>query len=133
MSVYVTDTHPLIWFTLNKSNQLSAKTRAVFEAAENGESFIYVPAIVFWETALLERAGRIKLNNGFLRWAEKILNNSGFGLAPLETEIIALGVGYNFNGDPFDETITAYAAHLDVPLITKDTAITNSGLVEIFW
>ena len=76
MSVYVTDTHPLIWFTLNKSNQLSAKTRAVFEAAENGESFIYVPAIVFWETALLERAGRIKLNNGFLRWAEKILNKN---------------------------------------------------------
>lgn len=133
MSVFVTDTHPLIWFTLNKTNQLSEKVRTVFESAENGQSFIYVPAIVFWETALLERGGRIKLNDGFSRWAEKILGNSGFGLAPLETEIIALGAGYSFNGDPFDETITAYAAFLDVPLITKDTAITNTGLVETYW
>jgi len=133
MSVHVNDTHPLIWFTLNKTNQLSEKARTVFEAPENGESFVYVPAIVFWETAPLERAGRIRLNDGFLRWAEKILSNAGFGLAPLETEIIALGAGYNFNGDPFDETITAYAAHLEVPLITKDTAITNAGLIEIYW
>ncbi len=69
----------------------------------------------------------------FLRWAEKLLNNPGFGIAPLEPEIIALGAGYNVNNDPFDETITAFAAHLDLPLITKDLAITNSGLVEIYW
>jgi PIN domain nuclease of toxin-antitoxin system len=133
MSVYVTDTHPLVWFTLNKSSQLSEKARYVFESAEAGQSFVYVPAIVLWETALLERAGKIKLNDGFLRWAQKILANSGFGLAPLDAEIIALGAGYNFNGDPFDETITAYAANLDVPLITKDMAISNAGLVEIYW
>lgn len=133
MSVYLTDTHPLVWFTLNKQNQLSPKARAAFESAEAGRAFVYVPAIVLWETALLERAGRIKLNGGFLRWAEKILSSSGFGLAPLEPEIISLGAGYNFNGDPFDEAITAFAAHLDVPLITKDAAITNAGLVEIYW
>jgi PIN domain nuclease of toxin-antitoxin system len=89
--------------------------------------------LYLWETALLERAGKIKLHDGFARWAGKILSNSGFGLAPLEPEIIALGAGYNFNGDPFDETITAYAAHLDVPLITKDAAITHAGLVETYW
>ncbi len=133
MSVFVTDTHPIIWFTLNKRSALSEKVLAVFESAEAGQAFVYVPAVVFWETALLERAGKIKLYNGFLRWAEKLLGNAGFGIASLEPEIIALGAGYNFNGDPFDETITAYAAHLDLPLITKDTAITNSGLVEIYW
>ena len=133
MSVYATDTHPLIWFTLNKRQNLSGKVRAAFESAEAGQSFIYIPAIVLWETALLERAGRIKLNGNFSRWAAAILGNAGFGLAPLDVEIITLGAGYNFNGDPSDETITAFAAHLDVPLITKDTAITNSGLVEIYW
>ena len=133
MSVYVTDTHPLVWFTLNKRQNLSGKARAAFESAEIGRSFIYVPAIVLWETALLERAGRIKLNGGFSLWATTILANAGFGLAPLEPETIALGAGYNFNGDPFDETITAFAAHLDVPLITKDSAITDSGLIEVYW
>ena len=133
MSVFVTDTHPLIWFTLNKRSALSKKVLAVFESAEKGEGFIYVPAIVLWETALLEQAGKIKLYNGFLRWTEKLFGNPGFGLAPLEPEAIALGAGYKINGDPFDETITAFAAHLDLPLITKDTAITNAGLVKVYW
>lgn len=133
MSVYVTDTHPLVWFTLGKRNNLSPKVLTVFEEAETGKGFIFVPAIVLWEVALLERSGRIKLDDGFLRWSEKIFANPGFGLAPLEPEIIALGADYNINGDPFDETIAAFAAHLDLPLITKDYAVTTSGLVEICW
>lgn len=133
MSVYVTDTHPIILFTLNKRAALSEKVLSVFKSAEAGQSFIYVPTIVLWAAELLERAGKIKFYDGFSRWAEKILGNSGFGIAPLEPEIIALGAGYNFNGDPFDETIAAFAAHLDLPLITKDAAITNSGLIETFW
>lgn len=133
MSVFVTDTHPVVWFTLGKRAVLSKKVLAVFEAAEKGQGFIYIPAIVLWEVALLERAGKIKLYDGFLRWAEKLERNPGFGIAPLEAEIIALGAGYNINGDPFDETITAFAVHLEVPLITKDVALTNAGLVEIFW
>lgn len=133
MSVFVTDTHPIIWFTLNKRSALSRKVLLVFEAAEAGQGFVYVPAIVLWEVALLERAGKIKLYDGFLRWSEKLLDNPGFGVAPLEPEIIALGAGFNLNGDPFDETITAFAAHLDLPLITKDAAITNAGLAEIYW
>ena len=133
MSVFVTDTHPLVWFTLGKRSNLSKKVLRVFEEAETGDGFIYIPAIVLWEVALLERGGKIKLDSGFLRWSEKIFANTGFGIAPLEAEIIALGAGYHINGDPFDETIAAFAAHLDLPLITKDYAITNSGLVEIYW
>lgn len=133
MSVFITDTHPLIWFTLGKRSALSPKALTAFESAEAGNSFIYIPAIVLWETALLERAGKIKLYDGFLRWTENLLNNSGFGIAALEPEIIALGAGYNFNSDPFDETIAAFAAHTELPLITRDTAITRSGLVEIYW
>lgn len=133
MSVFVTDTHPIIWFTLKKRSALSDRVLTVFESAEAGQAFIYIPAIVFWEAAQLERAGKIKLYDGFLRWAQALLNNSGFGIAPLGPEVIALGAGYNFNGDPFDETIAAYSAHMDLPLITKDSLITNSGLIETFW
>ena len=83
MSVYVTDTHPLVWFTLGKRRELSPKALAAFENAAAGNGFIYVPAVVLWETAILERKGRIKLNVGFLRWTETIFKNSGFGIAPL--------------------------------------------------
>ncbi len=133
MSVYITDTHPLIWFTLNKHTSLSKKALAVFESAVKGESFIYIPAIVLWEVAILEQKQRIKLNNGFLNWSEQLLKTKAFAIAPLEPEIIALGTGFNFNNDPFDEMITAFASQLELPLITKDNAITNSGLIEVCW
>lgn len=133
MSVYVTDTHPLIWFTLGKRNNLSTKVLSIFEEAEIGAVFIYVPVIVLWEIALLERSGKIKLNGGFNYWSERVFANPGFGIAPLEPEVIALGTGLNINGDPFDEVITAFAANLDLPLLTKDQSITDSGLIEIIW
>lgn len=133
MSVFVTDTHPIVWFTLGKRRELSPKVLAAFENAVAGNGFIYVPAVVLWEAAILERKGRIKLTGGFSRWTETVLKNSGFGIAPLEPAAIELAVGYNFNNDPFDAAIAAAAAELSLPLITKDTAITESNLVEIYW
>lgn len=133
MSVYVTDTHSLLWFTLNKHSSLSNKALKAFESTVKGESFIYIPAIVLWETAILEQKQRIKLNNGFLDWANQILKTKSFGIAPLEPEIIALGTGFNFNQDPFDEMIAAFASYMNLPLITRDNAVTDSGLVEIYW
>lgn len=133
MSVFVTDTHPLVWFTLGKRRELSPKALAAFENAVAGNGFIYVPAVVLWETAILEHKGRIKLTGGFLRWTETIFKNSGFGIAPLEPSAIASAVGYNFNNDPFDNAIVAAAADLSIPLITKDAAITDSNLIEIYW
>lgn len=67
------------------------------------------------------------------RVGRTVMKNSGFGLAPLEPEIINSAVGYNFNNDPFDGVITATAAELFVPLITKEAAITDSNLAEIYW
>lgn len=133
MSVYVTDTHPLIWFTLGKYSLLSKKALAVFEAADKGEAFIYIPAVTLWETALLERGDKIILNGGFLKWTETIFKNPCFNIIHLEPEIIALASGYAFNNDLFDAMIAACAAHLDLPLITKDAAITYSGFFEICW
>jgi len=86
-----------------------------------------------WETAILEHEGKIKLYNGFSRWAETLLKHSGFGMAPLDPAVINLAVGYKFNNDPFDKVIVATAADLSLPLITKDVAITDSNLVEIHW
>ncbi|MDQ3748263.1 MAG: type II toxin-antitoxin system VapC family toxin [Acidobacteriota bacterium] len=133
MSVFVTDTHPALWFFGDKHGDLSPKALSAFQAAEAGNGFIYVPAVVLWEAAILERKGKIKLHGGFSRWAETLLKNSGFGIAPLEPAVIALAVGYNFNDDPFDKAIVATAAELSLPLITKDAAITGSNLIDICW
>lgn len=131
--MFVTDTHPLIWYSTGKSSQLSKKVLTEFNKAENGETLIYIPAVTFWEIALLEKLGKIRLNRRFDYWADSVLSKNGFEIVNLEPSIIAKSVGYNFNDDPFDKVIVACAAQLEIPLITKDSAVTNFNLIEIFW
>lgn len=131
--MYVTDTHPLIWYSGGKHSALSSRVLTAFEKAENAEVVIYIPSVVFWEIALLEKRGRIELKDGFEKWSKKLLSKSGFAITHLETEVIARSVGYNFNNDPFDAAIVATAIEFEIPLITKDVAISESNIVEIFW
>ena len=131
--MFVTDTHSLVWYFNGKNPMLSPKALSAFQKAENAEVVIYIPSVVLWEVALLEKRGRITLKDSFENWSRKILSKSGFAIVHLETEIIAKSVGYNFNEDPFDAAIVATAVEFQVPLITKDVAITDSNLVEIYW
>ncbi len=131
--MYVTDTHPLIWYATGRHSTLSPKVLKAFQQAETFETLIYVPAVVFWEIAMLESLGKIKLKETFDRWADQLLGRNNFEIVPLETAIIHRSVGFNFNNDFFDKAIVASAIELDVPLITKDIAITESKLVEIYW
>jgi PIN domain nuclease of toxin-antitoxin system len=45
----------------------------------------------------------------------------------------SLCIEYVFNRDIFDAAVVATAKLKGVPLITKDQAITDSGIVEIWW
>ena len=38
-----------------------------------------------------------------------------------------------FNRDPFDALIVAAAQSLDLPLITRDSEISASGVVTVVW
>lgn len=131
--MFVTDTHPLVWYSTGKHKHLSRKVLTAFQKAETAQTLIYIPAVVFWEIALLENLGKIKLNERFDRWADGLLAKNNFEVVLLETSIIWQAVGYNFNNDSFDKIIVAFAVELDVPLITKDAAISESNLVEIYW
>jgi len=133
MSVYATDTHALIWYAGRMHRQLSNRARRVFEQAENGEAFILIPAPVLWEVSILEKAGHITLSKPFEQWLRDLLQKPCFDQIPLDAAIIVESRSYSFNDDIFDAAIVATARLHDVPLITKDVAITNSGLVEIYW
>ncbi|MGE0132504.1 MAG: type II toxin-antitoxin system VapC family toxin [Blastocatellales bacterium] len=133
MSVYVTDTHALIYYANSNHAQLSARAREAFEQAERGEAFILIPAPALWEVSMLEQAGHIKLRKPFRDWARDLLQNPCFDCAPLDAEVISEARDYSFNNDIFDAAIVATARLRNLPLITKDMAITDSGLVEVYW
>ncbi len=133
MAMYVTDTHPLIYFFGSNRRQLSARAVRLFEEAEQSEAFILIPAPVIWEVSMLEQAGHIKLNRPFAEWLNDLLQNPCFDCVPLDAAIITEARSYRFNNDIFDKVIVATAVLQDLPLITRDVAITNSGLVEVLW
>lgn len=133
MSIYVTDTHPLIWYAANQKAKLSKKALRIFEKAWANQALIYVPTPALWEIALLIKAGQIRLPQPFAQWAAALGSQYGFEIALLDAAALEMTLNVRINGDPFDELIVATALRLDLPLITKDAAITDSQLVEVIW
>lgn len=132
MPVYVTDTHPLIWYASSKHGQLSTKALTAFQAASRGDALIYVPVFVLWEVAMLLKVRRIALREPYGDWAEHLSAQRGFDVAPTNVRTITEAYSYPFS-DPFDSVIAATANVMDLPLITKDEGISESQLVDVHW
>ena len=132
MSLYVTDTHPLVWYATNQHAKLTRKVIRLFDQATRGQILIYVPAVVLWEISFLIKSGRIRLQRPFDQWAGALVAMRGFDLAPLEIEVIAEAYNLSFD-DPFDAAIVATARIKDLPVITKDVVMTHSGMVDVEW
>jgi PIN domain nuclease of toxin-antitoxin system len=130
VSVYVTDTHPLVWYATGKHRQLSHKVLRAFHAALDAEALIYVP--VLWEIAMLLKVGRIARQEPYGDWAEHLLARPGFALPAVDVRMLAEAYYYPFP-DPFDSVITATAKVMDLPLMTNDAEINASQLADVYW
>lgn len=133
MPLYVTDTHPLLWYASGAHHKLSRKALRAFEAASRAEGLVYIPAPALWEISMVLKESRVSLPEPFGRWTSRILSSPGFDLAPLDAETIIEAAYLSFDNDPFDAAIVATARLKELPLITKDRAISDAGVVEIAW
>ena len=131
--IYITDTHPLLWYAGSQHRKLSKRVSRIFDKAWNGQAVIYVPALVLWEIAMLIKIGRVRLSTRFDWWAASLAARQGFDEAGLDIAVISEALAININGDPFDEGIVATARVRGLPLITRDEAITESRLVDVVW
>jgi len=127
----VTDTHPLLFHAAG-SGRLSTRAAAHFEACDRVEAIVYVPAVVIWETCLLAHVGRIDLKRSPQRFFEDLFRNSAYQPFALTPEQIYLADQLRPNRDPFDALICAAARFLELPLLTRDLAIEESGL-DVVW
>ncbi len=132
MALYVTDTHPLLWY-VHRHSKLSKAALRIFSRAERGEALIYIPAMVLLECGILVRIGRFRFKESFPLWMDSLIAQTGFELAPLESGIISDAVALQTISDPFDLSVVATARHKGLPLITGDQHIIDSRLVEIVW
>ncbi len=130
MSVFVTDTHALLWY-LGGSSLLGDAARAVFDQAAEGTCELRVPAIVLADLVMLSE--KRKVHTHMAEIVTKSRDTRGFDLTAL-TPAIALRIqSLAALGDIHDRLIVVEAPETGGSLITRDEAITASQLVPIVW
>ncbi len=124
----VLDTHAVVWWA-GDPGRLSAKAAAAIDKAER----IGLPAIVFWETALLVRKDRLDLGMSVREWAEKIQLIPRVDALPLTPEIAVLADALRMHPDPADRFVVATAIHHRVALVTKDRSLRRLKVIKTIW
>jgi len=71
--LFVTDTHPLVWYILG---ELPERVDEIFKLAEAGTSSIFIPTIVLAECLYLVEEGKIVLD--FEDLLERLEQSSNF-------------------------------------------------------
>lgn len=124
----VLDTHAVVWWA-GDPGRLSAKAAAAIDKAER----VGLPAIVFWETALLVRKGWLDLGMSAQEWMEKIQLIPRIAALPLTPEAAVLADSLSMHADPVDRFVVATAIHHRLPLITKDKLLRRLKIVKTVW
>jgi PIN domain nuclease of toxin-antitoxin system len=128
----VLDTHVLIWF-VQGDTRLGGHARSVmYEQVLSGD--LLIPAIVFWEVALIAGRGKVVLDMDTLPWSRRVLTLPGFKMVPLELEISVSSNALRWDHrDPVDRQVVATAQHWQAPVLTADhqiLAYANAGHVQ---
>lgn len=128
----VADTHALLFHAAG-SGRLGSGAAKHLAASEAQEALTYVPAAVIWECTLLARAARVNLRRSVRVFFDDLFSNPAYQLYDLTAEQVFLADEARFNRDPFDGLICAAARALELPLLTRDGEIRQSGLVRVIW
>ncbi len=128
----VTDTHPLIYYS-GGGRGLSPRAASFFERCERQEAVLYIPAVVVWECTFLARKARVNLRRTPRAFFDDLFTNPAFYPFDLTPEQIFIADEAPIGRDPFDSLICAAARSLDLPLITRDGNIQDSGAVQVLW
>jgi PIN domain nuclease of toxin-antitoxin system len=116
--VIVLDTHVLAWVA-SDDRKLGRKAKALIERLWAGGK-VAVSAMSFWEIALLESRGRIRLPVEVGEWREQLLT-AGLMELPVDGAVAVRSVGLGgLPEDPADRLIVAGALAQHAALMTAD-------------
>jgi PIN domain nuclease of toxin-antitoxin system len=126
----VLDTHAWIWHVAEDTRLARGARLGIRRAQRLG-----VHPVSCWEVAMLVAGERLRLNLEVERWVELALAYPKVELLPFTASaaVRAAGLGGSFPGDPADRFIVAAALELSVPLVTRDTRISEWGQVQTVW
>jgi PIN domain nuclease of toxin-antitoxin system len=131
--IYVTDTHPLVFWSSNRKARLGKRARRVLQETEQGKHSIIVPIVALEEINRLIERNLVRLDVPFRRWAQELERSPNFQVQPYTLEVLLESVSLVAIRDPADRAIVATARHLRCPLITADGTIQDGDWVDTVW
>ena len=131
--IYVTDTHPLVFWSSNRNPRLGKRARRILQETEQGKHSIIVPVVVLEEINRLVERGLVHLDVPFRRWAQELERSPNFQVQAYTLEVLLESVSLVAIRDPADRAIVATARHLRCPLITVDEIIQDGDWVDTVW
>jgi PIN domain nuclease of toxin-antitoxin system len=129
----VADTHAVVWF-LEEDRQLSAGAAQQLDACDE-HGVIYVCYYTLVEVRYLVEKGKPSLDQEAGLFAAVDDPDTAIEAVPVDVGVIRrlLAVPRTMLKDPADRLIVATAIELGLPLVTRDSGIKESQLVECIW
>ncbi len=124
----ILDTHVVVWWA-SEPRRLSARARTALARTQR----LGIPAIVFWEVALLVRKHKLDLGMPVSEWAIRIQAIPRVHVLPLTAEIALLADSLVMHADPADRFIVATAIQHQAALVTKDKLLRPLKIVTTLW
>ena len=131
--IYVTDTHPLVFWSSNRRRRLGNRARRILQETEQGKHSIVVPIVGLEEINRLVERKIVRLDVPFRRWAEELERSPNFQVQAYTLEVLLESVSLAVIRDPADRAIVATARQLRCPLITADELIRDGDWVDTVW
>jgi PIN domain nuclease of toxin-antitoxin system len=126
----VPDTHAFIHMA-TAPRRLGKRARAALESIESGRADGYLPAAAVAEVLLLRGLGRAEVGIPELR--HMLEHNPHLRFHPLDLAQLDEFAALASIRDPFDRLLASAARSLGAHLISRDTWLTESGLVTTVW
>ena len=126
---YLLDTHAFLWAATDE-DRLSAKAAHAILTTPYGQ--LAIADVTLQEIGLLLHSARISFKGSPATILGNLLNYVTVLPITLDIAIAAPALGLP-HGDQFDRIIAATAKVHRLPLITKDTMITDASVVSTIW
>jgi PIN domain nuclease of toxin-antitoxin system len=127
------DSHAIMWLSQRSPELSEDAANALLEAEETDGVVVSVASLVDLWYVTQTTKGVSDADLTHLR--KQITSSPELSLQPIDEDVVdaTTAIPRDVLSDPWDRFIVATAKVLDVPLVTRDQAIRDSGLVPTIW
>lgn len=127
------DTCAIVWDALDSSKLTNNAKTAIAKADEHHA--LIISDISIWEIAMLIKRSRIQVDTTAAHFINLFLASRNVSVVSISPEIAELStsLGPEVNNDPADRIIVATSIIHNAQLVTADTNLRHSQLIDTIW